>query len=100
MVPPRSQMDVTCKILHRVTPPRGRTGPMECEPAVLSCGLLVARTLMEPSGNCDFPVRVMNVDSNPKFTRQGSVVSDLEPVSVESKAIQEADDQRGVGSVP
>ena len=55
---------------------------MITEPAALQCGLLVGRTLTPSDQFTDVPVRVMNLDKEPKRIEEGTVVSDLEPVTV------------------
>ena len=81
-VPPRSQQNLKCRVVFHGRPSRAETQQWETESAALQCGLLVARTLTPPDRYTDVPVRVMNLDEDVKQVRAGTVISDLEPVTV------------------
>jgi len=82
VVPPRSQQNLQCKVMFHGRPSRIEGQQWETEPTALPCGLLVARTLTPSDQYVDVQVRVMNLDREPKKVTAGTVVSDLEPVTV------------------
>ena len=81
-VQPWTQQNVRCRVVFHRRLSESQCDQWETEPAALRCGLLVARTLTPSDQFRDVPVRVMNLDEEPKQIEEGAVVSDLEPVTV------------------
>ena len=73
---------MSCRVAFHGRAPELQNEHWETEPSALPTGLLVARTLTPPSQFSDVPIRVMNMDEEPKCMDEGTVVSDLEPVTV------------------
>ena len=82
VVPPRSQQNLGCRVVLHDIRASPESHQWETEPAALPCGLLVARTLTSSDRLEDVPVRVMNLDEEPRRIKAGTVVSNLEPVDV------------------
>ena len=83
-VPPRSQVNLPCKVeFHRIPDEVEKTN-WSTEPATLAQSVHVARTLTPPDKFSDVPVRVMNVSSQPRTIPAGTVVSNLEPSSADN----------------
>ena len=80
-IQPWTQQDIRCRVVFHRQSPELQGDQWETEPAALQSGLLVARTLTPTSQFSDVPIRVMNLDEEPKEMDEGAVVSDLEPVS-------------------
>jgi len=101
-VPPRSQVDLPCKVIFRgrewdpsqVQSPE--TFSEVCwgtRPTPLGPGVYVARTITPEDKFDNVPVRVMNVQQRPRLIRAGTTVSDLEvltPVSCPSPRFEAA----------
>lgn len=81
-VQPWTQQDVKCRVVFHGRATGLETDQWETEPAALQSGLLVARTLTPSDTFSDVPVRVMNLNEEPKQVKEGAVISDLEPVTV------------------
>jgi transposase InsO family protein len=81
-VPPRAQMDVPTKVVFRGRPAAGKDLHWGTKSVSTAEGIHVARTLMPTDRYADVPVRVMNVQQQPCTVKAGTVISDLEPVSV------------------
>jgi len=89
-IPPRSQVDLPCKV---VLPGqdwissrnlRAESSDDNCwgtKPTPLRHGVYVARTVTPVYQFNDVPVRVMNVQNQPRSIKAGTVVSDLETVT-------------------
>ena len=88
-VQPKSQQNLKCKVVLRGALGNAEGVHWETEPAALQNGLLVARTLAPSDQYTDIPVRVMNLEEEPKLMKAGTVVSDLEPVEVLGPVVTE-----------
>ena len=82
VVPPRSQVDLPCKVvLHGGF--RNTDGTCwSTKPVSVRSGVYVARTLAPSDRLINIPVRVMNVREQTHVIHAGTVISDLEPLSV------------------
>ena len=87
-VQPNTQQNVKCRVVFHGRAPELQEEQWETEPSALPSGLLVARTLTPSSQFSDVPIRVMNLNEEPKCMEEGTVVSDLEPVTVMGAADQ------------
>jgi len=81
-VPARSQVDVPGKIVFRGRPESQDDLWWGTKPTTIAKGVHVARTLTPMDQFDDLPVRLMNVQSQPCFIKSGTVISDLEPVTI------------------
>ena len=81
-VPPRSQQNLGCTVVFHSIPGNQQSQQWETEPAALQCGLLVARTLTPSDRFEGVPVRVMNLDEEPRKLKAGTVVRNLPSVDV------------------
>ena len=93
VIPARSQQNLPCKVMFHARPSGYEGQQWETEPAALLCGVLVARTLTPPDQYVNVPVRVMNLDEEPKRIRAGTIVSDLEPVTVLESGVSPVHDK-------
>lgn len=80
-VQPWTQQDVKCRVVFHGRATGLETDQWETEHA-LRRGLLVARTLTPSDTFADVPVRVINLNEEPKQVNEGAIISDLEPVTV------------------
>ena len=87
-IPARSQLDVNGKVLFRGRPSSEDNLHWGTRPAVISKGLYVARTLTAGDRFTNLPVRVMNVQCQPVAIKAGTVISDLEPLTVIGSSVQ------------
>ena len=81
-VTPRSEQNLGCRVMFHGASKSQPDQRCETEPAALRCGLLVARTLTPIDQFEDVPMRVLNLDDQPRRVKAGTVISDLEPVDV------------------
>ena len=81
-VPPRSQVDLPCKIVLRGGIKSTDGTCWSTKPVPVQSGVYVARTLAPGDRLVNVPVRVMNVQEQPHVIRAGTAISDLEPLSV------------------
>ena len=81
-VPPRSQTDLPCKVVFQRRPIEDDRVQWTTQPISINGGMHVARTLMPADRFSGVPVRVMNARSDPQLIYAGTVISDLEPLSV------------------
>ena len=81
VVPPRSQIDLPCKVVFNGRPIATTGLSWGTSPASLAAGVHVASTLIPDDQFKDVPVRVMNVYARTHVVCAGTVVGNLEPLS-------------------
>ena len=81
-IPARSQVDVPGKVVFRGRPNCDNDLQWGTKPVTIMKGVHVARTLAPNDRFTDLPVRVMNVQRQPLAIRAGTVISDLEPLTI------------------
>ena len=87
-IPPRSQVNVPCKVVLQQRPPAyDMEEKWATQPTTIHTGVHVARTLTPPGQFTDVPVRVMNVSEEPHLLPAGTVVSDLEQLEEVSRSL-------------
>ena len=91
-VPARTQLDLPCKVVFQRKPANIRDVHWTTQTKPIAEGVHVARTLIPVDKFVDVPVRIMNVQRQPRFFCAGTIVSDLEPTSVIEAAISHRDE--------
>ena len=86
-IPPRSQVDLACKIVFGGRPPGSTTSNLmePCwgtRPAVISAGTYIARTITPEDKFAHVPVRALNVQHHACSVKAGTPVSDLEALDI------------------
>jgi len=81
-VPPRSQVNLPCRIVFHGRPEDVTGYQWGTEPVMIAQGLHAARTLTPTDQLVNVPIRVMNVSCKSQRICTGTVVADLEPLSV------------------
>jgi hypothetical protein len=93
VVPARSEMDVPTKIVfHDI---RGSISDQlwQTEPTLLRPGIHVSRTLISPSRSIDLPIRILNTSTEAARLPAGTVVSDLQSVSLVDENVANVENQ-------
>ena len=65
-VPPRSEQNLGCRVMFHGASKCQADQRWETEPAALRCGLIVARTLTPTDQFEDVPIRVLNLEDQPR----------------------------------
>ena len=81
-VPARSQVNLPCRVVFHGRQIEKQGQHWGTEPTMLGLGLHVGRTLTPTDKFSDIPIRVMNVNNEPKQMTAGTVVANLEPLVV------------------
>jgi hypothetical protein len=82
VVPARSEMDVPTKIVFHDIRGSNFDRLWQTEPTLLRPGIHVSRTLIAPSRSIDIPIRILNTSTEAARLSAGTVVSDLQSVSL------------------
>ena len=90
VVPPRSQADLSCKLMFWTLSKDWQADCWNSKPIGLAREVLVARTLDPSDKFSDVPVAVMNVHNEPHTIHAGAVVRHLEPTLVIEPELQKS----------